>query len=157
MKKFGVFLIILGVALYAIAFFMGVSVWDNPEIKALSSASGIPIRPENATALLARPEANTMSGIPHWLLSVYPHVSIVSAAGIGCAGLGLLVIILSLVLKPLLSLILLAAIIGVCYFAYQGNLGPAVQSFMQGVIRSVQDLINQAITWVRRVPPVQIP
>ena len=157
MKKFGITLIIVGIVLYALAALLGVTVRDDEGIRQLSRVTGIPISPENAEALLAMPQANELSGTSHWMLSLCRHVPMVSAAGIGCAGAGLLVIILSLILKPLLSVLLLAAIIGLCYFAYQGNLGADVQTFVQGVVRSMQDLVNRAIGWVRSAPQIHLP
>ena len=70
---------------------------------------------------------------------------------------GLLIILLSLIIKPILSIALLAAIAGVCYFAYQGNLGVSVQSFIQGVLQSIQDLLGRAIAWVRSAPQIHLP
>ena len=152
MKKVGAVLIIVGIILYALAALLGVTVRDDEGVRALSRSTGIVIAPENAEALLAMPQANELSGTSHWMLSLSRHVPLISSVGIGCAGLGLLLIILSLILKPLISLALLAAIVGLCYFAYQGNLGGGVQTFVQGVLRSLQDLLNQAISWVRSAP-----
>lgn len=157
MKKLGVFLIVLGVVLYALAALLGVTVRDDVGVRALSRATGITIAPENAEALLAMPQANELSGTSHWMLSLYRHEMAVSSAGIGCAGAGLLLILLSLVIKPLLSIVLLAAIAGLCYFAYQGNLGGGVQSFVQGVLQSAQDLMGRAISWVRSAPEIHLP
>ena len=152
MKKFGVTLIIVGIILYALAALLGVTVRDDESIRALSRMTGITIAPENADALLAMPQANELSGTSHWMLSLSKHVPVISSAGIGCAGVGLLIILLSLIIKPILSIALLAAIAGVCYFAYQGNLGVSVQSFIQGVLQSIQDLLGRAIAWVRSAP-----
>ena len=55
------------------------------------------------------------------------------------------------------GLALLAAIVGLCYFAYQGNLGASVQNFTQGVLQSIQDLLGKAISWVRSAPQLHLP
>lgn len=157
MKKFGVTLMIVGIVLYALAALLGVTVRDDEGIRALSRATGITIAPENAEALLAMPQANELSGTSHWMLSLSRHVPLISSAGIGCTGIGLLILLLSLIIKPILSIALLAAIAGLCYFAYQGNLGTGVQTFVQGVLQSIQDLLNRAIAWVRSAPQIHLP
>ena len=157
MKKFGITLIIVGIVLYALAALLGVTVRDDEGIRQLSRVTGIPISPENAQALLAMPQANELSGASHWLLSLYRHVTLVSSAGIACAGAGLLIILLSLVIKPLMCFVLLAAIVGLCWFAYQGNMGSGVQEFIRGVLQSIQDLLGRAISWVRSAPQIHLP
>ena len=156
MKKLGVFLIILGIVLYAAAVLLSVTVRDSEDIRRLSYNTGIVIIPENAESLLQQPQANELSGTSSWMLSLYRHVNIISSAGVGCACIGLFLIILSLIFKPLLSIVLLLLIAWVCYFAYQGNLGPEVQHFMQGVFTNMQQLFLKAVDWIKSAPQMKL-
>ena len=152
MKKLGVALILIGIILYAAAALLGIAVRDDAEIRSLSLSTGIAISPENAEQLYSHPQAKTLSGKPNWMLTVYRYIRPVSSIGIGSAALGLFLILLSLIFKPLISIALIVVIIGLCYFAAQGNLGPDIASFVQGVINAIRQLFTRAIDWVRSIP-----
>ena len=154
MKKLALCLLLTGLIVAAAAIGIGIMVRDNEEVQAISAVTGIRITPENGVALRqeALDRGLNMSGIVDFVLRVYPYVGTVSVISAGVAAVGLLLLILAIIIKPLLSIMLLLVIAAVLYFGYQGNLGPEVRNFVQMVVTNAQNYLTQIVSFAKELP-----
>ncbi len=150
MKKFAISLFLIGIIVAAAAIGVGILVRDNEEVQAISAVTGIPITPDQGTAL--RNAALTgnlkMSGIVAFLLEIYPYITQVTTISAAVAAFGLLLLLLILIIKPVLSIILLIAIAAVIYFGSQGYLGTEVGDFVNMVIGHLKTYFDQIVSFV---------
>jgi len=155
MKKLILTLFILGIVVAACGVGLGVLVKDNQEIRQLSAQSGIAIAPENADQLIQL-DNGRLSGIPSMLLRAYPLTDKLITYGSALAAASLVLLILSLLIKPVITIICMLVLAAVLYLGYQGNMGPDVQN----VVRQIVGFISQAWQWLRdliRANPVKLP
>lgn len=160
MKKIAAVLLLLGIVLAGIALGIGVMARDDQELRTLAAQNGLTVDPQYAEQLAAAPGAALLSGKADLLLKAYPYVSLLTRAGVCAAAVGLLILVLALILKPILCLAALALIAVFLYFGAQGNLGPAVADFLTAVFEQAQALLSQLLGQVQGVQvtlPITLP
>ena len=150
MKKFAICLFLIGIIVAAAAVGVGILVRDNEEVQAISAVTGIPITPDQGSALRQAALSGNlkMSGIVDFLLQIYPYITQVTTISAAIAAFGLLLLLLILIIKPVLSIILLIAIAAVIYFGSQGYLGTEVGDFVNMVIEHLKVYVDQIVSFV---------
>jgi hypothetical protein len=160
MKKFAIYLMLIGILVTALSIGVGILIRDNPEVAALfnrqnqqelNAANRFERIPENAMKMLeyANQHGWQISGITSFLLKVYHYTIPAAQIGAGCAAIGLLLLILVLLIKPVLSIIVIILLAGLIYFGYSGGLGPDVQQFITNVIKQVTSYMNVLVGFVK--------
>ena len=154
MKKLALSLFLIGLIVAAAAIGIGILVRDNEEVQAISEVTGLVITPENGEQLrqAALEQRLQMSGVVAVLLRVYPYIVKATMIGAACAAVGLLLLILVILIKPVMSIILIVGVGALLYFGQQGSLGPEVQRFVNMVIENVRIYVSQIVSFVKELP-----
>lgn len=162
MKKFALYVILIGILVTALSIGVGILIRDNPEVTALferqnqqeaDAAKRMQRVPENALAMLdyANQRGWQMSGVTSFLLKVYHYTVLGAQIGAGCAVVGLLILILALIIKPVLTIIVIVLLAAAIYFGYTGGLGPDVQTFMTNLVNQVTNYMNVLVGFVKNL------
>ncbi len=154
-KKVILVLLVLGLLAVACGIGVGILVRDNPEIRALSSETGIPIVPDNAEQLILA-DNGRLSGVPFVLLQAYPYMEKAITYGAALAAVSLLLLLLVLLIKPVMTIILLVLLAIVLYMGYQGSLGPDVRDIVVKLYGYVQSAWSYLQNFIRS-NPIKLP
>ena len=150
MKKFALCLFLIGTLVAAAAIGIGILVRDNAEVQTISAVTGIPITPDYGVQLrMAALTGNLkMSGAVSFLLRIYPYITRVTTIAAAVAAFGLLLLILVMIIRPVLSILVLAAVGALIYFGSQGYLGQEVGDYVTMILGHLKGFFDQIVSFV---------